>query len=162
MLKAIVCFFKGHDLEKESIIPFMNRKNALRKCNRCGLYFAESEAGLNAVVTERTAMKWKQEFLEKFPCNENAWNAPICCTCKEARNGCPYEDDERLLCSAYDPIDVHEEHEAVWREEQALLCGVPVQVYTCSCCGERTLLRMTRYCGECGKRMRTYTLGPDD
>lgn len=108
MFKAIVCFFKGHNLEKESIIPFIDRRNALRRCNRCGLYLAESEAGLNVVVTEKTAMKWKQEFSEKFPYNEYAWNAPICCTCKEARNGCPGEDDDRIICDAYDPIGIHE------------------------------------------------------
>lgn len=99
-------------------------------------------------------------------------------TCKECKYFDPENEEEgclnycNLLCASVGTDAFYcgwaekkpkpNAAEGIWKEEQALLCGVPVQVYTCSCCGERTLLRMTRYCGECGKRMRTYTLGPDD
>ena len=39
LLKAIICQFKGHDINPdESIIDMRDKRNWLCQCHRCGLY----------------------------------------------------------------------------------------------------------------------------
>ena len=67
ILKAIVCLFKGHDINPdESIIrdTMMDKRNWLCKCHRCGLYEMHDGAisGGTLMITERQAMRLKMEF----------------------------------------------------------------------------------------------------
>lgn len=67
LFKCPVCFFMGHRLDTPSIIDFMDKKNHLTRCSRCGLYHAYSDlSGTALTVTRRTALKFKREFDEEF------------------------------------------------------------------------------------------------
>ena len=58
---------KGHVLDTPSIINFMDKRNYLKKCSRCGLYHAYSVLSMiSSTITERKAMKLKREFERKF------------------------------------------------------------------------------------------------
>lgn len=74
LIGAIKCLFKGHDLEEESIIPFLNKQNWLKKCKRCGLYVARSEAIGRVTFGEKAAMELKQDmedFMEQWEWRDN-------------------------------------------------------------------------------------------
>ena len=60
-LKYLFCILKGHKLVEPSIINFMDGRNYLCKCERCGLYEAKGELG-RITVWERWAMNTKKEF----------------------------------------------------------------------------------------------------
>lgn len=67
ILKFPLCMIKGHVLDTPSIINFMDKRNYLKKCSRCGLYHAYSDLGMISVtITEREAMKLKSEFEREF------------------------------------------------------------------------------------------------
>lgn len=68
IIKYPICVIKGHKLESSSIIEFIDKRNYLKKCSRCGLYEAASvlEPCLTLTVSERTAKKMKAEFEERF------------------------------------------------------------------------------------------------
>ena len=72
ILKAVVCLFKGHDIDpEESIVGdlMIDKRNWLCKCHRCGLYEMHDGAisNLTITITEsqalRTKMKFEQEVL---------------------------------------------------------------------------------------------------
>ena len=68
ILKFPICMIKGHVLDTPSIINFIDKRDYLKKCSRCGLYHAYSDISMISVpMTEREAMKIKREFEEKFP-----------------------------------------------------------------------------------------------
>lgn len=67
ILKAIVCLFKGHEIDPdESIVGdiMMDKRNWLCKCHRCGLYLMHDGAisGGTLVMPERMAMRTKMDF----------------------------------------------------------------------------------------------------
>lgn len=67
LLKAIICLFKGHDIDPdESIVSgVMNdKRNWLCQCHRCGLYEMHEGAisGISATLTKRQAYKVKKDF----------------------------------------------------------------------------------------------------
>ena len=67
MIKKIICYFKGHILEQESIIKTIGQNNWCRKCLRCGRYFLHSDVG-GVTIDAESAMAFKEKF-EK----EMAW-----------------------------------------------------------------------------------------
>lgn len=67
ILKAVVCLFKGHDIDpNESIVGdiMRDKRNWLCKCHRCGLYEMHDGAisGLTMTLTKSQAMRTKLEF----------------------------------------------------------------------------------------------------
>lgn len=67
ILKAVVCMFKGHDIDpNESIVGdiMRDKRNWLCKCHRCGLYEMHDGAisGLSITLTKSQAMRTKLEF----------------------------------------------------------------------------------------------------
>lgn len=73
IVKAIVCLFKGHDIDPdESIVGdiMKDKRNWLCKCHRCGLYEMHDGAISNKTITLtesqalRTKMKFERDILE--------------------------------------------------------------------------------------------------
>lgn len=67
ILKAIICAFKGHDINPdESIVGdiMLDKRNWLCKCHRCGLYEMRDGAISNTKITltESQAKRVKMEF----------------------------------------------------------------------------------------------------
>ena len=68
ILKAVVCMFKGHDIDpNESIVGdiMRDKRNWICKCHRCGLYEMHDGAisGLSITLTKSQAMRTKQVLL---------------------------------------------------------------------------------------------------
>jgi hypothetical protein len=75
ILKAVICLFKGHDVDPdESIIDddFMHdKRNWLCQCHRCGLYLAHDGAisQMDILMTKKGAYKFKRDYerdIEQF------------------------------------------------------------------------------------------------
>lgn len=71
ILNAIVCVFKGHEIDPdESIVgdTMIDKRNWLCKCHRCGLYIMHDGAmsGQSIVMTKREAYEIKREFEQEF------------------------------------------------------------------------------------------------
>lgn len=74
LIKAMVCLFKGHDIDPdESIVGdvMKDRRNWLCKCHRCGLYEMHDGAISNTSITltRSGAFRVKMEFerdIEEF------------------------------------------------------------------------------------------------
>ena len=73
IVKAIVCLFKGHDIDpNESIIGdiMTDKRNWLCKCHRCGMYEMHDGAISNKTITLtksqalRTKMEFERDMLE--------------------------------------------------------------------------------------------------
>ena len=73
IVKAIVCLFKGHDIDpNESIVGdiMTDKRNWLCKCHRCGLYEMHDGAISNKTITLtksqalRTKMEFERDMLE--------------------------------------------------------------------------------------------------
>ena len=65
ILKSIICHFKGNDINpEENIAIFVDKRDWLCKCHRCGLYEMHDGAisDLSITVTEKTAMKIKRDL----------------------------------------------------------------------------------------------------
>ena len=67
LLKAIICLFKGHDIDPdESIVSgvMKNKRNWLCQCHRCGLYEMRDGAisGGSVTLTKREAYKVKKDL----------------------------------------------------------------------------------------------------
>ena len=67
ILKAVVCMFKGHDIDpNESIVGdiMRDKRNWLCKCHRCGLYEMHDGAisNMTLTLTKSQAMRTKLEF----------------------------------------------------------------------------------------------------
>ena len=67
LIKAIVCLFKGHDIDPdESIVGdvMKDKRNWLCKCHRCGLYEMHDGAISNTSITltRSKAFRVKMEF----------------------------------------------------------------------------------------------------
>ena len=67
ILKAIICMFKGHDIDPdESIVGdiMLDKRNWLCRCHRCGLYEMHDGAILNKSITltKSQAYRTKMEF----------------------------------------------------------------------------------------------------
>lgn len=65
LLKAIICQFKGHDINPdESIIDMRDKRNWLCQCHRCGLYEMHDGAinDISVTLTEKDAYKVKKDF----------------------------------------------------------------------------------------------------
>lgn len=63
-LKAIICLFKGHDIDPdESIIVMKDKRNWLCQCHRCGLYEMHDGAisGMSVTFTKREAYEVKKD-----------------------------------------------------------------------------------------------------
>lgn len=84
LIKAIVCLFKGHDIDPdESIVGdvMQDKRNWLCKCHRCGLYEMRDGAISNTSITltQSQAFRTKMEFerdIEEFRrrANMRGWN----------------------------------------------------------------------------------------
>ena len=77
ILKAVVCLFKGHDIEpEESIVKdiMRDKRNWLCKCHRCGLYEMHDGAISNQTITltKSQAFRTKME-LERDVLNFRQW-----------------------------------------------------------------------------------------
>lgn len=71
IIKAIICLFKGHDINPdESIVgdTMIDRRNWLCKCHRCGLYEMHDGAISNSTITltKSQALRTKMEFERDF------------------------------------------------------------------------------------------------
>lgn len=67
ILKAVICLFKGHDIDPdESIVKdiIRDKRNWLCKCHRCGLYVMHDGAisNLTTTLTKNQAMRTKMEL----------------------------------------------------------------------------------------------------
>ena len=68
LLKAIICRFKGHDIDPdESIIAsdvMKDKRNWLCQCHRCGLYEMHDGAisGMSVTLTKKEAYKVKKDI----------------------------------------------------------------------------------------------------
>lgn len=77
ILKAIICLFKGHDIDPdESIVGDImhDKRNWLCKCRRCGLYEMHDGAILHKSITltKSQAMRERMEF-ERDVMNMMQW-----------------------------------------------------------------------------------------
>ena len=72
-IKAIICMFKGHDIDPdESIVGdiMTDKRNWLCKCHRCGLYEMHDRAILNKSITltkssaYRTKMELERDIMQ--------------------------------------------------------------------------------------------------
>ena len=67
-LKAVICLFKGHDINPdESIIAsdvMKDKRNWLCQCHRCGLYEMRDGAisGMSVTITKREAYRVKKDL----------------------------------------------------------------------------------------------------
>ena len=71
VIKAIICLFKGHDINPdESIVGniMIDKRNWLCKCHRCGLYEMHDGAISNSTITltKSQALRTKMEFERDF------------------------------------------------------------------------------------------------
>ena len=69
LLKAVICQFKGHDINPdESIIVMRDKRNWLCQCHRCGLYEMHDGAisGESVILTKRDAYKVKRDIEYQF------------------------------------------------------------------------------------------------
>ena len=67
ILKAVVCIFKGHDIDpEESIVKdiMIDKRNWLCKCHRCGLYEMHDGAisNMTLTLTKSQAFRTKREL----------------------------------------------------------------------------------------------------
>ena len=65
LLKAIICHFKGHNIDPdESIIVMKDKRNWLCQCHRCGLYEMHDGAisGMSVTLTKKEAYKIKKDL----------------------------------------------------------------------------------------------------
>lgn len=77
ILKAIICLFKGHDIDPdESIIGdiMTDKRNWLCKCHRCGLYEMHDGAisQMSITLTKSQALRTKMD-LERDMMNMRQW-----------------------------------------------------------------------------------------
>lgn len=77
ILKAVICLFKGHDINPdESIVGdiMIDKRNWLCKCHRCGLYEMHDGAISNQTLTltKSGAYRLKMEF-ERDVMNMRQW-----------------------------------------------------------------------------------------
>lgn len=77
ILKAIICLFKGHDIDPdESIVGdiMIDKRNWLCKCHRCGLYEMHDGAisQMSITLTKSQALRAKMEF-ERDVINMMQW-----------------------------------------------------------------------------------------
>ena len=77
ILKAIICLFKGHDIDpNESIVRdiMIDKRNWLCKCHRCGLYEMHDGAISQGTITltKSQALRTKMEF-ERDVMNMRQW-----------------------------------------------------------------------------------------
>ena len=77
ILKAVVCLFKGHDIDpEESIVKdiMIDKRNWLCKCHRCGLYEMHDGAisNMTLTLTKSQAFRTKMEF-ERDVLNFRQW-----------------------------------------------------------------------------------------
>lgn len=80
LLKAIICQFKGHDIDPdESIISdvMRDKRNWLCQCHRCGLYEMRDGAisGMSVTLTKREAYTVKRDFEYQIAEIERIMNA---------------------------------------------------------------------------------------
>ena len=66
-MKKIICFFKGHSLEKESIVKTINTNNWCKKCVRCGKYVLHGDIG-SVELSEGEAMDFLLDFQKEMEC----------------------------------------------------------------------------------------------
>ena len=73
IIKAIICMFKGHDIDPdESIVGdiITDKRNWLCRCHRCGLYEMHDGAILNKSITltksraYRTKMELERDIMQ--------------------------------------------------------------------------------------------------
>ncbi len=73
IIKAIICMFKGHDIDPdESIVDniITDKRNWLCRCHRCGLYEMHDGAILNKSITltksqaYRTKMELERDIMQ--------------------------------------------------------------------------------------------------
>lgn len=67
ILKAVICLFKGHDIDpEESIVKdiMIDKRNWLCKCHRCGLYEMHDGAisNMTLTLTKGQAFRTKRDF----------------------------------------------------------------------------------------------------
>lgn len=68
LLKAIICQFKGHDINPDESIIALNvmkdKRNWLCQCHRCGLYEMHDGAisGMSVTLTKRDAYEVKRDY----------------------------------------------------------------------------------------------------
>lgn len=71
IFSAIICHFKGHNIEpNESIVrdTMLDKRDWLCRCHRCGLYVMHDGAisNMTLTLTKRDAYRIKKEFEDEF------------------------------------------------------------------------------------------------
>lgn len=74
-LKAIICAFKGHDIDpNENITQTQDNRNYLCKCKRCGLYEAHDLlTNTSITLSEKEAYRFKEEFESEMEMFKGLW-----------------------------------------------------------------------------------------
>lgn len=78
-IKAIICAFKGHEIDpEESITQTQDIRNYLCKCKRCGLYeMHDALTNTSITISEKEAYRFKEEFESEMEMLKGLWN-PDC------------------------------------------------------------------------------------
>lgn len=77
-LKAVICLFKGHDIDPgESIVSGFPKNDWLCQCHRCGLYeMHDGEiSGISVILTKKEAYKVKKDLEYQIAEIERIMNA---------------------------------------------------------------------------------------
>ena len=105
-LKAIICLFKGHDIDPdESIIVMKDKRNWLCQCHRCGLYEMHDGAisGMSVTFTKREAYEVKKDVEYQMQVRKKAYEKGLsdAWECADKINSMSNEEQEECFGRPY-------------------------------------------------------------
>ena len=105
-LKAIICLFKGHDIDPdESIIVMKDKRNWLCQCHRCGLYEMHDGAisGMSVTFTKREAYEVKKDVEHQMRVRKKAYEKGLsdAWDCVDKINRMSHKEQEECFGRTY-------------------------------------------------------------
>ena len=105
-LKAIICLFKGHDIDPdESIIVMKDKRNWLCQCHRCGLYEMHDGAisGMSVTFTKREAYEVKKDVEHQMQVRKKAYEKGLsdAWDCVDKINRMSHKEQEECFGRTY-------------------------------------------------------------
>ena len=105
-LKAIICLFKGHDIDPdESIIVMKDKRNWLCQCHRCGLYEMHDGAisGMSVTFTKREAYEVKKDVEYQMQVRKKAYEKGLsdAWDCVDKINRMSHKEQEECFGRTY-------------------------------------------------------------
>ena len=105
-LKAIICLFKGHDIDPdESIIVMKDKRNWLYQCHRCGLYEMHDGAisGMSVTFTKREAYEVKKDVEHQMQVRKKAYEKGLsdAWDCVDKINRMSHKEQEECFGRTY-------------------------------------------------------------